>query len=172
MKNLKKWIDKIQESWNIASHRQMILCFVLLLAITISYQFAQKPTSSDSVSDRFEPDTVIPAGLVLHPIRLENIESISALIEKFGLIDLYVGNQLESGSKKIATKVKLIRAPLNPNEFALLIPQAVSEKIMRERGLFWGVIHNRSAQNNPETDNPERRSIYNPVRIEYHKGNL
>ena len=173
MIHVQKVLIKIKQSWDIHSHRQVIIGFILLVAISLTYQMSTVDPKNEP-AESFIADTVIPAGQVLHPIKLENVESIAALIDKFGVIDLYSGTQLDQGAKKIASKVKLLRAPLNPNEFALLVNQDISELIMKSRGPFWGVIHNRSLKNSSDENsaNTATKKRSPTVQIEYYKETL
>lgn len=137
-----KFKQLIIKSWNHSTHRQIIVAFFFLVIVSISHLLKSDSDTLTGNEKQFKADTVIPKGFVLHPIILENIDSITAIIEQFGVIDLYAGQQLQTGSTKIADQIKIIRAPLNPNEFALLIPERLSEKIMKVQGPYWGVVRN------------------------------
>lgn len=102
---------------------------------------AQKPEVKNIYADTF-----IPKGQVLVPLELANIDSLSALIDQFAMIDLYVGLPSDRGSKKIASRIKLIRAPLNPNLYAVLVSESLSAQIMGSQGPFWAVLQNRNSQ--------------------------
>lgn len=115
-----------------------------------------------------QADTIIPKGFILYPIQLENIETIKGVIDQFGVIDVYSSSKNKnSTSKKILSKVKIMQAPFNPNEYALLLPEYLSQKMMSETGPFLGVIQNRT-----ETADFSENIEHKPkkINIEYQKG--
>jgi hypothetical protein len=168
MSSLTPLKNRILLSWSIASHRHLIFAFFLLVVVAVISKCSYReirPTDNDTI----QADTIIPAGFVLHPIRLENIDAITGIIEKVGVIDLYSGQSLQEGAIKVAAQIRILRAPLNPNEFALLVPQFLSERIMKARGPFWGVIHNPGHSKKGGASEPLTPK---PIRIEYHQGGL
>ena len=157
----------IQKSWAHPTHRQIIIAFFFLITISTSHLFYSEKSNVPTLENHLKADTVIPRGYVLHPIVLENIESIKAIIDQFGVIDLYAGQQLQTGSNKIADQIKIIRAPLNPNEYALLIPERLSEKIMKAQGPYWGVIRNPDSLTERKAELEIKK-----IQIEYKKESL
>ncbi|MFZ3230813.1 MAG: hypothetical protein WA160_11460 [Pseudobdellovibrio sp.] len=147
------------------SQQNKILLFSFLFLISAYLIFGLK---SESVlvnkTDRIYADTMIPKGFVLIPIELANVDSVSALMDQYGVVDLYSGSSNEQGSKKIASKVKILRAPLNPNQYAVLVQEHLSILIMRSHGPFWAVVQNREAH-----QDLEKEKTAHTVRIEYHQ---
>jgi len=88
-------------------------------------------------------DTYIPAGHVLVPIQVENSEALGAVMGAFAVVDLY--SEMNGHSSLIAEKVKLIRAPLNPRQFAVLVSETLSSQIMQVKVPFSVVLQNRNA---------------------------
>ncbi|WP_051056729.1 hypothetical protein [Pseudobdellovibrio exovorus] len=117
-----------------------------MLILTILFVILQKKTAlSNKVSDSEEPllaDTMIPLGYALLPLQLENIDSLASLIGAFGLIDLY--GQQEDKVELLASRIKILQAPLNPHQYAVLVPQPLSRNIMLHGGPYWGTVLNRS----------------------------
>lgn len=126
-------------------------------------------------------DTLIPRGHVLIPIELVNIEAVSGLIDQYGIIDLYSGTDIDS--VLIAGRVKVIRAPLNKNQYAVMVTESLSREIMKYKGPFFAVVQNRNMQNvkAPEKENLIKekteplpairpRIQANQVEIEYYSG--
>ena len=93
-------------------------------------------------------DTLIPKGQVLVPLNFANIEALASLIDHYGIIDLYTGT--ENNSVLIASRIKILRAPLNPNQYAVMVTEDLSQEIMKYQGPFLAVVQNRFAQ----TENP------------------
>lgn len=148
------------------SHQNRML-IVSFLFLTITYiVFAPKKEDGTTIKkDRIYADTLIPQGYVLVPIELANADSVSALMDQYGVVDLYSGSVSTKGNKKIASKVKIMRAPLNPNQYAVLVPDELSNMIMSTPGPFWAVVQNHETK---------QGKIFNKkiqtIRIEYHQG--
>ena len=105
-------------------------------------------------------DTFIPKDHVLVPIEVENISALNALIDKFSLADLYKTNPVTSpGSSDntgelIASNIKILRAPLDPNEFAVLIHKSRAKWLMKI-GFKYRVVLRNYRNTNSETVDPE-----------------
>jgi hypothetical protein len=103
------------------------------------------PSGEDALkrSDIEAADTFIPAGFVLVPIEVANYEALDSILGKFGVVDLFIPTS-ESGQRpqKIAERLKILRAPLNPSRFAVLVPEAESSQIVTHSGPFAVSIQN------------------------------
>ncbi|OFZ30463.1 MAG: hypothetical protein A2622_08655 [Bdellovibrionales bacterium RIFCSPHIGHO2_01_FULL_40_29] len=147
------------------SQQNKILLLSFLILIAAYAIFSAKPTEKGAKPERIYADTLIPKGMVLIPIELLNADAVAGLMDQYGVVDLYSGPSANVGSKKLASKVKVMRAPLNPNQYAALVPENISGYIMSLSGPFWAVVQNRNAQE--ATGIADRKAA--PVRIEYHK---
>jgi hypothetical protein len=147
-----------------SQNKLLAASFLVFILFSMIYSWT-RPKEKAHVSEKIYADTYIPKGFVLVPVELANFDSVSALIDQFGVIDLYVGAPQSAGSVKIASRIKMLRAPLNPQLFAVLVPEKDSSTIMKRSGPFWAVVQNRqSFQEKPtETAKPS-------IQIEYHKG--
>ncbi|HEX7672769.1 MAG TPA: hypothetical protein VF412_01290 [Bdellovibrio sp.] len=89
-------------------------------------------------------DTFIPKGFVLVPLELANAESLGSLVSDVGgVVDLYLANK--DGHKsglKIASRIKLLRAPLNPQQYAVLVKENESSRLLSMTGPFIAVVQN------------------------------
>ena len=151
-----------------SQNKILIISFVVLLVLWGILSVKNKNAGEESVPEKnktFYADTLIPKGFVLIPIELANFESVSALIDQFGVIDLYAGAPQMAGSVKVVSRVKILRAPLNPNLFAILVSENSSAEIMKKPGPFWAVVQNRQSAEQLKTDRPVKN-----VQIEYYKG--
>lgn len=145
-------------------NKLLAISFLVFICFSLIYS-VMKPKEVKTSPDKIYADTYIPKGYVLVPIELANFESVSALIDQFGVIDLYAGAPQMAGSSKIASRVKILRAPLNPNLFAVLVPESSSSNIMKRTGPFWAVVQNRQSANDKQ-DLQQNSAI----QIEYYKG--
>lgn len=149
-------MKKIRISHN---NKVLLLSFLILIAAYILFSPKNK---TNATSEKVYADTMIPKGQVLIPIELANAESVSALMDQFGVVDLYSASANSVGTRKLASKVKILRAPLNPNQYAVLVPENLSKHIMSLTGPFWAVVQNRDTkQTEVEEIKPKT------VRIEY-----
>ncbi len=145
-------------------NKLLVISLLIFILFSTFYSITQRSTTS-KIPEKIYADTFIPKGFVLIPVELANFESVSALIDQFGVIDLYAGAPQMAGSKKIAARVKILRAPLNPNLFAILIAEDRSSQIMKQVGPFWAVVQNRLA-----TDEKKEAKAQKSIQIEYYKG--
>jgi hypothetical protein len=98
-----------------------------------------KAESSASVA----ADTFIPAGYVLVPIQVANYESVDSILGKFGVVDLFASSLKKSARpEKVAGHVRILRAPLNPSQFAVLVPEIEAPRLVQREGPFFVVIQN------------------------------
>ena len=142
-------------------NKVLLLSFLILISAYLLFSPKKAETSR---GEKIYADTLIPAGHVLIPIELANADSVSALMDQYGVVDLYSGSINMVGAKKLASKVKILRAPLNPNQYAVLVPENLSNHIMSLSGPFWAVVQNRDTKQGLYDDKKPAT-----VRIEYHQ---
>lgn len=113
-----------------------------ILALIASCKSQPKPTNKPN-ADSVSVDTYIPAGYVLVPIELENYQALDSILGSFGTVDLF-SQPVQSGARaeKIATQIKILRAPLNPSHFAVLVREDEAPAIVKHPGSFFAVIQN------------------------------
>lgn len=158
-----------------------ILIAALMLFIAVYFLVERGrplPAKEPAASEPVYADTVIPRGYVLVPVEIANIQAVAGLIDQFGVIDLYAGSNHQENSFLVAARIKVMRAPLNPNQYAVLVPEAMSREIMKYRGPFWAVVQNRlnaattAPSPQPPEKAPERLIPPAKVEVEYYKGNI
>lgn len=101
-------------------------------------------TAPAAVTDTIEDaSTFIPAGFVLVPIEVGNFEALDSILGKYGVVDLYVPPETPKGrARKVAEQVKILRAPLNPSHFAVLVREADSARLVSYTGTFTVIVQN------------------------------
>jgi hypothetical protein len=160
--------QKTKITKSIKNNKHLLTAFILLIFVAIFISHANKPQAVAMDNQPIQADTILPKGYILYPIQLENIEAIRGVINQYGVIDVYLSLKNGNRSKKLLSKVKIMQAPYNPNEFALLLPDSMSQKLMSETGPFLGIIQNRSENADfSEVDTVIKKKKIN---IEYQKG--
>lgn len=143
-----------------------LIAFLLLGVIA----FLLKETSPSPVSvaptenDAPSADTYIPRGYVLVPVELANAESLTSLVGSVGgVVDLYLATtDQQKGGLKVASRLKLLRAPLNPDRYAVLVRDEESVQLLRHSGPFMAVVQNPHTQGSQVQNSTRRR-----VQIDY-----
>ncbi len=146
----------------IKNNIHLIIAFVVLIVVSI---FSAASSKEKSISTPLQIDTIIPKGYVLVPIELENKDIIQSIIQSHGIIDLYTGDPVMRQAQKIATRIKIIRAPYNPNLFAVLVQENLADRIMKQSGNFYAVIQNKAAEE--DTNSLARSRSRKNITIEY-----
>lgn len=91
--------------------------------------------------------TFIPAGYVLVPIEVANFDSLDSILGPYGVVDLYLPAEApHRRAKKIASHVKIMRAPLNPSRFAVLLKDDESTEVMAQGGPFQVILQNPNSR--------------------------
>lgn len=135
--------------------------FILTQACQEKAQPDKMPIQTEDVSPAI--DTFIPRGYTLIPIEIENKEQLSSLIDEKGIVHLYAyGDNSQKRSSLVAKNVRLVRAPKNPEVFAVLIKETQINQVMSHKGPFRAVI-----QNVDQTDQEIISTSSSRVQIEY-----
>ena len=150
---------------NIKTDKALLIAFaglgvaILLLNLFSTPSVPGEVANSQS-EERCAVDTMIPAGHLLIPLELSNAESLSSLSGNFSIVDLYVSGDKGKKGFKIASAVKLLRAPLNPQQFAVLVREEDSGKIVTHEGPFFAALKNPKEVS-------KVRATKNPLLIQY-----
>ena len=153
-------LKKLQNIWyrlDVLKRDKFYYCIIVIVLFLLALIFAeiQKQSTTKSTETNFinskeqeSLDTMIPKGFVLIPIEIQNLESLDSIFGAFGVVDLYSSSDAGSGQKKtlIARRIKLLRAPYNPNIFAVLAPENFAEKILQHNSRFFVSLQNPSQE--------------------------
>jgi hypothetical protein len=128
----------------IEKNKILILAFFCMgTLILISNIFANKSVDGTPENPPQESvDTLIPRGHILIPLELENLEQISSLIGDSGVVDLYTGGSESKKRSLVASRVKVIQAPFNPQVYAALVRETEGAVIQNYMGPFRAVVQN------------------------------
>lgn len=130
----------------ISRKKQLVVMILLSFLPVVSQLFTnQSPTQSPESASPESIDTLIPSGSVLIPIQVENSESLDSILGQKGIVDLHSPAREPGGKNRVvARRLPILRAPLNPQQFAVLAPEDQAQLIVREPGPFWVVVQNPS----------------------------
>jgi hypothetical protein len=141
------------------------LSFFALGLLSLNFYFYPSAGGSTPASPETEVpsiDTYIPKGHVLVPLELTNLESMKSFVGDRGVVDLYLSNDGKKGAK-IGSRVKIIRAPLNPDLYAALVSDSAGNTLLGYSGPFVAVVQNKNeapGELTAEKQAPKYKVIY------------
>lgn len=145
----------------------LLVAFVFVGIFIVCASFMKTASPTEVSPDPTTADTVIPKGFVLVPVEIQNIETIGSMIGNFGVVDLFTTPQpQQKGGIRVAKHIRLLRAPLNPQTYAVLVPEAEAHDLLATQGPYTAVIQN------PDTQSPTevmRKSVIHSS-VQYFKG--
>lgn len=162
------------QNLNLTSQNKiLIISFVVLLVLWLILTVKNNSATEESSSEKpktFYADTLIPKGFVLIPIDLANVEAVAGLIDQFGIVDLYSGT--ENNSVLVANRVKILRAPLNQNKYAVMVTEASSHELIKIKGPFLAVVQNRFTKDvtRDNTKNATKNEVAKPAQSASYSG--
>jgi len=120
-------------------YRRSLISISIFLIITILMGiFSKKEQPIQSVES---VDTIIPKGHSLIPIEIQNKEALDTMMGPYAIIDLFTFNSQENAKgKKIASSVKLLRAPLDQQQFGVLITDEEAQSVLTNNGPYFVVL--------------------------------
>lgn len=148
-------------------HRNAIslVLFALLglIALLSSLPDAESAPASGPPDD---VSTFIPRGHLLVPIELRNADQLEGLLGSHGFVDLFE-EPVEPGSRSrlVGRRIRLLRAPLNPRAFAVLVRESEAEKFLSFRGALIASVRPPETEGHEIVSERRRRA---PV-IEFQK---
>ncbi len=140
------------------SKNKILLAAFLLLGLLCLCLSQNSKDPTPEIKDKESVDTYIPKGFVLVPIEVANANSLGSLLnETGGVVDLYA-NKDKNKSEKVASKLKILRAPYNPDLYAVLVRDEESSHLLSYPGPFVAVIQN-PAQKGEAVAKPGTRKV-------------
>lgn len=161
MKNM--FLEKVKSWSRDAKNRTFLLALILMSLLLFATQWLSKTETPQAPELPESADTYIPAGFVLVPIELQNADALSSLISSYALVDLFTGAP-GTRSQRVGKRLKLLRAPLNPQQFAVLVPENDVSLLLSTSGAYWAAIQN---PNEKASSAVTKKSVN---RIEYFQG--
>jgi len=106
--------------WSSAFALTLIVIFTV-----ISNSRAQETVNTADTTPSFLEQ--LPEGFVVAPIEPTNSEPLDSIFDDHGYADLYRANVNGEKGKRIARGLALIRAPRNPRQFAVIVPESQTD---------------------------------------------
>lgn len=155
-------IEKIKLLIRETSTQRLLWAFMILGLIAIGMHHNQNQQKTAEAPPEVEsPDTVIPAGHVLVPIEIQNLDSLSSLVGAYAIVDLFVPQRgFQKQSSRVGRRLKLLRAPLNPNMFAVLVTEAQAAEILKVDGPFVVAVQNPQSKEAASLEKKSQNQIH------------
>lgn len=139
----------------------------LFIALGLLSAWTSAPVTLPVSSPEPPPEdvsTFIPRGHLLIPIELKNADQLDGLLGSHGFVDLFEDPVTPGArSKLVGRRLRLLRAPLNPKAFAVLVRDDEAEKFLSYRGRLIASV--RPPESGPSELSPTKKG---PV-IEFQK---
>lgn len=170
MNKITSLLQKYEFSKNKGLQNKILLGLFFLFGVIIALDHAASqsklPQTPGKQKESPSADTYIPAGFTLVPIEIINSLQISPLIGSIGgKVDLYRVSDAGKKSKLIYSSAKLLRAPLDPDQFAVLIPSDDVLRLLSESTMFFAVVLN--PQQNKMKPSQKSTTKHRAIEIEY-----
>lgn len=124
----------------------ILIAFCGLGFLSLLIQLSGEAKPIEKTPEKISADTFIPRGYVLVPLELVNANSLASLIgDVGGVVDLYLADG-KSKSVKVGSRLKILRAPYNPDLYAVLVRETESTQLLSFPGPFIAVVQNPDAQ--------------------------
>lgn len=130
----KLWFQKLG-----GEHRILLSAGALALVTVLGSMVLSPSTQIPETHARAEVDTLIPRGFVLVPIEIQNYEALDSIIGRFGVVDLFQSGAGET-RELVAKNVRILRAPQNPTQFAVLVREAEVSQILKNGGVYTVIV--------------------------------
>ncbi len=148
-----KTFEKVKQFYNKPMDRILVIGIPVLLFLiglnSIAPRFSNSAANPEIALP--EPDTLIPAGFVLIPVQLENHQSLDSIVGSQAIVNIYLVK--EDRSEKghlVGRNLRMVRAPLNPQQFAVLVPEDKVDRFVTSVGRLHAVLQNRQNQDGTE----------------------
>lgn len=128
----------------IKDKKAVLYIFVISGIMSVIWEYSKNDVEvKKEIEEMPSADTYVPDGFVLVPIEVQNADSLDAILGNFGVVDLFHPSLEPKGQARlIAKQVKILRAPLDPKKFAVLVPHGQSSALVKIDTPLFVTIHN------------------------------
>jgi hypothetical protein len=155
------WLAYLRLPWD----KRVLWSAAALALVPVALSFVHASEGREAAPSKAAAvDTYIPKGFVLVPIEVRNYEALDSILGSFGIVDLYQAQSADSTKLRLAARnVRLMRAPQNPQHFAVLIEETRASGVLRDGGLFTVIVKRPGGGGTEfveETTHPHRSITY------------
>lgn len=152
--------DKLLNQFNtfFDDHRKKISISIAVLGLCffIFKNIDSKEPSSKKTARPTPLETYIPEGMTLVPIEVMNLQQLQSLIDDRAIVDLFAPNR----KSPVAESLKLVRSPMDPNIYAVLVKDELSKQILEHGYQFIVVVKNRNSRHAPKQKVFKRKILF------------
>ena len=130
-------LAKIEALKRIDKDKLVWILFAVFSAIVAFYEWhSSAPTPVPAESSAPETiDTYIPKGHLLVPVDIQNADQLQSLVGPTTVVDLYASGAGHR-AQLVGRRLRLLRAPANPQVFAVLIRDTEADRLLNFPGPF------------------------------------
>lgn len=122
---------------NILHSDKILWGFFIFIGALLLWWSQPTPSAKTETVSPADAQTYIPKNHLLIPIEIKNSERLNGLMGSAGVVDLYqAGTEIHPKSELVGRRFRLIRAPLNPESFAVLIRDEEADHLASFPGPF------------------------------------
>lgn len=113
------------------------IAFIALGAVIaiVEWSSSYRPRASEPAEHEESIDTYIPKGHLLVPVEIQNAEQLQSLVGPATVVDLYATGEGRR-ARLVGRRLRLLRAPANPQVFAVLVRDTEADGILAFTGPF------------------------------------
>ncbi|OQW49037.1 MAG: hypothetical protein A4S09_12760 [Proteobacteria bacterium SG_bin7] len=128
----------------IKDKKAILYLFIVSGIMSFIWEYSKRDVEiKKEIEESPSTDTYVPEGFVLVPIEVQNADSLDAILGSYGVVDLFHPSLEPKGQpQQIAKQVKILRAPLDPKKFAVLVPNDQSSALVKIDTPLFVTIHN------------------------------
>jgi hypothetical protein len=142
-------------------NEKTLLC-VLFIALGLITFLVSREEEKVEIAPSRVPNLadMVPPGWVLISIELANRDAISSIVGSTAVVDLLsVNPDTLSPQTKIASRVRMVRAPQDPEKFAVLVLESTSVQFSRFPGPYFALVQNKERANSRILEDRKPRKI-------------
>jgi hypothetical protein len=129
-----------------ADKQNRLIILALLLLFFFAFALPQKNEVKVSDNGPMEADTIIPPDVTAIPIEIANHKSLVASVGAYAYVNVFSLQADGTAGKKVGHRLRLLRAPFDPNEFLVLVPESEEAAFMQHSGPFFVSVLSRENQ--------------------------
>jgi hypothetical protein len=168
---LKKIKSILEKMFDPSKPKWIYICIFFLIFSGIITSFLSKKNThleqAPIIDTEISTDTYIPEGYALVPLEITNALTISSLMGKFTFVDIYTTGLDYQKKKIIAQNLRMVKAPNDDNQFAVLINETEHELIHNLSEPVFVVIKNRNNKKSEIKINKEQPLKNRKSRVSY-----